>query len=115
MIVEGAGFPRCERENILDVRLVDHLCAARMFLLGQADVHVDTTKRFGDLGPQVLAHGAAGDPANHLAEDEPERCEVIALRSPGLPPGLGFRQSLTYVVPIQRLLRREALTGPDHA
>ena len=59
-------------QNVADVRFVDHLRAAVMVGVGQPDVDVDA-HRLGDLGAQVLADGAAGDPANHLAEDEAER------------------------------------------
>ena len=51
-------------------------------------MHVDA-ERLGDLGAQVLAEGAAGDPPDHLAEDEPEGHHVIALRGAGRPPRFG--------------------------
>ena len=64
--------------------------AAAVLGVRQAAVHVDSP-RVGDLAAQVLADGAAGDPADHLAEDEAEAHHVIALRGAGFPPRFAGR------------------------
>ncbi len=51
--------------------LVDHLRATVVFGGRQTDVDVDA-HRFGDLGPQVLADRAPGDPADDLARMNPK-------------------------------------------
>ena len=86
-------------QHIADVRFVDHLGAAAVLGRRQADVHVDA-ERLGDLGAQVLADGAPGHPADHLAEDETEGHHVIALRGAGLPPRLGGRDVGAHRVPV---------------
>jgi len=89
----------CVGQHIADVRFVDHLGAAAVLGLWQADVHVDA-ERVGDLGAQVLPDGAPGHPADQLAEDETEGHHVIALRGAGLPPRLGGRDVGAHRVPI---------------
>ena len=86
-----------------------------MFGGRQADVDVDA-ERFGDLGAQVLAEGAAGDAADDFAEDEAEGDHVIALRGAGLPPRFGRRRGGRTPRPSRGSLRGvQAGAGSDDA
>ena len=71
-------------------------------------------QRLGDLGAQVLADRAAGDAAEHLAEDETEGGHVVALRGARLPPRIGGGQPFADQIPVGDLLPVQALAWPDH-
>ena len=71
--------------------------------------------RLGDLGPQILADGAAGDAAEHLAENEAEGGHVVALRCARLPPGFGTGQLLADEVPVDELLGGQPVARADDA
>ena len=57
--------------------------------------------------------GAAGGPADHLAEDEAEADHVVALRGSGRPPRLGGGQSRT-PVPVADLAPVHPVSRSDH-
>ncbi len=100
-------------QHVADMRLVDHLGAAVMLGGRQADMHVDA-ERLGDLGAQELAQRAPSDPSGELAENEPEGHHVIALGGVWRPPWLGGGDVAAHAVPVQRLLRGQPGTRPDH-
>ena len=60
---------------------------ARVVLGAEPDVEVDA-EGAGDLGPDELAEGLAGDPPDDLALEVALRDRVVALGGPGLPPRL---------------------------
>jgi hypothetical protein len=101
-------------EQLAPGRFVHPVGAAELLDGRQADVYLGAD-RCGDLGAQILADGAAGDAAEHLAEDEPVRGHVVTLCCARLPPGFGDSQLATDVVPIAELLGGHPGAWPDHA
>jgi hypothetical protein len=99
-------------EQLPTGRLVHPLGAAKLLDRRQADMNL-RADRLGNLGPQILADGAAGDAAEHLAKNEAEGRHVVALRCARLPPGFGTGQLLTDEVPVDELLGGQPIARAD--
>ena len=72
----------------------------------QADVHVGA-ERAGDLVAEQPSRRGPGDPADHLADQEAEGVDVVAVGGAGRPPGILSGQRGGHGRPVQHGARRE--------